>query len=186
MMSNDPVFETETMAELCAKQGRLSEAAAIYRRLLESHPTAAARPRWKQRLESLEGAGGLTEITPIDIPLPPAPGVTVAANDEGVTVAWALPAGTPEPTLELFLVQKTPVGIETQTRTLPLATPSGRLAFPAPALHTALAAVGPTKPHRFVPLARGGTGSLPQVRENKEPLAQGAHLRSTPGQRQGR
>ena len=34
------LYETETMAELCARQGRLQEAVAIYRRLLDTHAGA--------------------------------------------------------------------------------------------------------------------------------------------------
>ena len=78
----------------------------------------------------------------------------VTANDDSVTVAWAVPAGQPHPTLELFLIQRTPSGVETSKRRLPLPTPSGRVAFAVPALHSALAAVGRLQGDRFVPVAR--------------------------------
>jgi hypothetical protein len=156
MTDENELYETETMAELCARQGRPGEAAAIYRRLCESHPHAEHQPRWQARLEALGGqAGGAdAEMVPADIPLPVAPGVAVAANDDGVTVAWSLAAGTPEPTLELFLIQRTPAGVETGKRTVALSALAGRLAFAAPALHSALAAVGRREDGRFVPLAR--------------------------------
>jgi len=35
-MSMEHLYETETMAELCARQGRLSEAIAIFRELAET------------------------------------------------------------------------------------------------------------------------------------------------------
>jgi hypothetical protein len=155
-MKDDELYETETMAELCARQGRPGEAIAIYRRLCESHPSSQRRPRWLERVEALAGLAGRAdqEIVPTEIPLPAPPGVAVAANDDGVTIAWALAPGTPEPTLELLLIQRTPAGVETGKRTVPLATHAGRIAFAVPALHSALAAVGRREGDRFVPLAR--------------------------------
>jgi hypothetical protein len=176
--SEQSLYETETMAELCARQGRLQEAVAIYRRLLDAHAgqTAAQRPardqardlaRWSDRLESLERAWGHAageEVDPEPIPLPRPPGVTVLCTEDTVTVAWAIAPDQPPPLLELFLVQKTPTGIETSKRRLLLPETSGRIAFAVPALHTALAAVGHApgagddgergEEPRFVPLAR--------------------------------
>ena len=154
--TDNELYETETMAELCARQGRPGEAVAIYRRLCESHPGAEHEPRWLERLEVLLRQTGRAdqEIAPTQIPLPAAPGVAVAANDDGVTIAWALAPGTPEPTLELFLIQRTPAGVETGKRTVALGAPTGRIAFAVPALHSALAAVGRREGDRFVPLAR--------------------------------
>jgi septum formation inhibitor MinC len=61
----DPLFATETMAELSARQGRFADAVAIYRHLVEA--TAAAPPvspgdgarleKWKTRLAELERGG---------------------------------------------------------------------------------------------------------------------------------
>jgi hypothetical protein len=89
--------------------------------------------------------------------------VTVLCSEDSVTVAWATADrdGDDPPELELFLVQKTPTGIETSKRRLRLPAASGRIAFAVPALHTALAAVG--RPHpdgegRFVPIARSPRG----------------------------
>jgi septum site-determining protein MinC len=57
----DPLFATETMAELSARQGRLAEAVAIYRHLVrgpDAAPDDAARvERWKTRLAELEQSG---------------------------------------------------------------------------------------------------------------------------------
>jgi septum site-determining protein MinC len=58
-----PLFATETMAELSARQGRLADAASIYRHLLRgaaSDPAAADRvQRWQARLAELDS--GATE-----------------------------------------------------------------------------------------------------------------------------
>jgi septum site-determining protein MinC len=47
----DP-FGTETMAELCARQGQVAQAIAIYRRLIAGSADAPAS--WRQRLAALE------------------------------------------------------------------------------------------------------------------------------------
>jgi hypothetical protein len=156
-MRQDALYETETMAELCATQGRLPEAIAIYRRLLDGHPGSDRCGHWISRLEALEHswdhAGG-EEIEPEPLPFPGPPGVSVRKRDSSVTVAWSLPPDTPEPTLELLLIQKTTAGVETARRSLRLPANEGRIAYAVPALHTALAAVGSGEGPAFVPLAR--------------------------------
>lgn len=52
----DDLFATETMAELCARQGRLADAAGIYRRLLAGTVDADKRTRWESRLDELQRA----------------------------------------------------------------------------------------------------------------------------------
>jgi septum formation inhibitor MinC len=52
----EELFGTETMAELCARQGRLGEAIAIYRRLIAGEPPSDRRARWSDRLGTLERA----------------------------------------------------------------------------------------------------------------------------------
>jgi septum site-determining protein MinC len=52
----EEIFGTETMAELCARQGRLGEAIAIYRRLIAGEPPADRQARWSDRLAALERA----------------------------------------------------------------------------------------------------------------------------------
>src|SRR4051812_49468538 len=52
------LFGTETMAELYARQGRVAEAIAVYRRLLANGPAAEGRARWLLRLEALDPAPG--------------------------------------------------------------------------------------------------------------------------------
>jgi septum site-determining protein MinC len=70
----DPLFATETMAELSARQGRVSEAVAIYRHIIGAlqaapapGPDDAARvARWTERLAALEagGAGVAAAVPP--------------------------------------------------------------------------------------------------------------------------
>ena len=59
------LFVTETMAELSARQGRLADAASIYRRLLAGGASEDRRARWRLRLAALEGevvAGGPAQV----------------------------------------------------------------------------------------------------------------------------
>jgi hypothetical protein len=156
-MNADHIYETETMAELCARQGRVSEAVDIYRRLRDSLEEGPVRARVERRLDALESAWQPptpADVRPAEMDLPPAPGVSVLVGDDQVTVAWALPLGTARPAVDLLLLQRTPTGIETVKQTLSLDGPSGRLAVAAPSVHSAVAAVGPVVGGRFVPLAR--------------------------------
>jgi hypothetical protein len=153
----DTIYETETMAELCARQGRIGEAIHIYRRLAETVADASVRARCLSRLGKLEATWQPlrdVEAPPADIPIPQAPGVTVQVGDDQVTIAWALPPGVSAPAVDLFLVQRTPAGIETSKKILPLETWSGRMGLVTPAIHSALAAAGTIVEGRFVPLAR--------------------------------
>jgi septum formation inhibitor MinC len=70
------MFGTETMAELYARQGRLAEAIAVYRRLLASGPAAERRGRWLARLETLDRVRvGATAGGSVEAELPrPEPG----------------------------------------------------------------------------------------------------------------
>jgi septum site-determining protein MinC len=82
-MELSDLFVTETMAELSARQGRVSEAVAIYRRLLAGLLAGASdderRSRWSTRLQALEQGGSGAEKPPVVIeparaaPAPPAP-----------------------------------------------------------------------------------------------------------------
>jgi len=158
-MTTDHLYETETMAELCARQGRLGEAISIYRALAQNAADAITRNRAQQRLEILESTWQPlreTEVPPADVPLPPEPGVSVLVGEDQVTVAWALPAETSPVALDILVVQKTGAGIDAQKKLLPLATASGRLGLAVPAVHSAVAAAGTVRAGRFVPLARSG------------------------------
>ena len=90
-MTSDRLYETETMAELCARQGRLGEAIAIYRRLLDDKIDDATRSRARARLRTLEASWQPVremEAPPADIPLPPSPGVVIQTEDGLTILIW--------------------------------------------------------------------------------------------------
>jgi hypothetical protein len=158
-MTTDHLYETETMAELCARQGRIGEAISIYRALAESGPDATARARAQTRLTTLESTWQPlreTEVPPADIPLPAEPGVAVLVGDDQVTVAWALPSETSPLALDVLVLQKTSAGVDAQKKLLPLTAATGRLGLSVPGIHSAIAAAGTVRAGRFVPLARSG------------------------------
>jgi hypothetical protein len=65
-----------------------------------------------------------------------------------------LPPSTPAPAAEVLLILRTPSGIETDKRVVPLEATVGRLTLPAVGVHSVVAAVGSVQSGRFVPLAR--------------------------------
>jgi hypothetical protein len=156
-MSMEHLYETETMAELCARQGRLTEAIAIFRELAETAGDESARVRAKTRLATLEASWQplrVAEVAPADVPLPASPGVSVLVGEDQVTVAWALPSETSAPALDVLVLQRTPSGIDPQKKLFPLPQTSGRIGLLLPGVHSALAAAGTVRDGRFVPLAR--------------------------------
>jgi septum site-determining protein MinC len=68
------MFATETMAELSARQGRLSDALAIYRHLVREAQGGAADAarvaKWKARLAELESGGADAQPVPATAPAP--------------------------------------------------------------------------------------------------------------------
>jgi hypothetical protein len=155
-MNADHIYQTETMAELCARQGRIGEAIGIYRRLTDAVTDTTLRARLQRRLATLEARWQPSdrEVAPADVPLPATPGVSVLVGDEQITVAWSLPVDTAAPALDLLLLTRTPSGIEADKRTVPLSAPTGRLALFTPGVHSATAAAGSLAGLRFIPLAR--------------------------------
>jgi len=156
-MTQDHLYETETMAELCARQGRLGEAISIYRSLAESAPDPTTRARATSRLTTLESTWQPlreTEVPPADLPLPAEPGVAVLVGEDQITVAWALPADTSPLALDILVLQRTNAGIEAQKKLLPLAAASGRIGLAVPSVHSAAAAAGTVRNGHFVALAR--------------------------------
>ena len=133
------VFETETMAELCVKQGHVAEALAIYRRLIDAAPDAAARARHAARLAEVERD---------------ACALRLERRGDDLVFTWRLPDGTPSPALQVLLVARGRDGVETETRTLALEGPSGTTTVTAGRLASVHAAVGRVDGARFVPLAR--------------------------------
>jgi hypothetical protein len=161
------VFETETMAELCVKQGLVTEALAIYRRLVDGAPDEATRSRRAARLGELERmardaarvrqGGSVGSSAPTAAPIavaPGAPALTVERRADGLHFTWTLPPETRDPALQILLLRRGPEGIETESRTLRLDGPRGSTRVAAPGLHAVHAAVGWLDGARFVPLAR--------------------------------
>jgi hypothetical protein len=154
------VFETETMAELCVKQGLVSEARAIYRRLVAEAPDAGTRARRAGRLAELaRGPQGLTTAhvalaVRAPVAAPGLPALTLARRADALIFTWSLPAETKSPALQVLLVRRGPAGIETETRTLPLEAPRGTTRVDAAGLHSVRAAAGWLDGARFVPLVR--------------------------------
>jgi hypothetical protein len=156
-MNADHIYQTETMAELCARQGRIGEAIGIYRRLTDVVTDTTLRARLQRRLASLEArwqAPGEREAPAAELPLPRAPGVAVLIGDEQITVAWALAPETTAPALDVLMLARTATGIETSKRMVPLTATAGRMGLATPGIHSAVAAAGSLIGGRFVPLAR--------------------------------
>jgi len=153
------VFETETMAELCVKQGLVTEALAIYRRLVDGAPDEATRGRHAARLAALERiARDAARTRQGQAAAPPeapgAPALTVERRADALHFAWRLPPETRDPALQVLLLRRGPEGIETESRTLRLDGARGTTRVDAPGLHAVHAAVGWLDGARFVPLAR--------------------------------
>jgi hypothetical protein len=158
------LFETETMAELCIKQGHPGEGLAIYRRLLEEPTDAETRARRRGRIAELEAQGARPDALG-----PEEPAVKARRRADELDLEWSLPTETRQPALQLLLMRRPSpaAGIETETRTIPLAAPAGRMTVGAPGLYAALVAVGFLQDDdanddgkRFVPLARLLDGAL--------------------------
>jgi hypothetical protein len=157
------VFETETMAELCIKQGLVSEALAIYRRLVDDAPDDVTRARRANRLGELQrisrGAAA-ARATPARAATPPplAQGqdraLVLEQRGDTLHLTWNLPPETQSPALQLLLLRRGANGIEPEPRTLPLETPSGTATIAATNLHSVHAAAGWLDGSRFVPLFR--------------------------------
>ena len=118
------LFGTETMAELNARQGRLGDAVAIYRRLIASRPDDPRHGHWQRRCADLEHANGRVGVTTPPPPpsspkarqtdAPPSAGAAQAPPDVRQTEAPRPsppppPAAAPERAFELPLVITQPV-----------------------------------------------------------------------------
>jgi septum site-determining protein MinC len=97
------LFVTETMAELSARQGRLADAASIYRRLLAGGASDDRRARWQLRLAALEGA--FLAGAPAAAPRDSAPAAVAAATRE------TRPAREPEPVARPPAAAPSPFGL---------------------------------------------------------------------------
>ena len=140
------VFDTETMAELCLQQGLVDQAIGILRRLAEVADDAGLRLRYETRISQLAQA---PELAPIEVP-----GLRVTEKDDTVEIEWRLAPETPTPTLQVLLLRRGPDGIETDPRSLPLASAQGRTVFAIANLCGVRAAAGRLDGGAFVPLVR--------------------------------
>jgi len=140
------VFDTETMAELCVRQGLIDQAIGIFRRLAEGADDVGVRLRYETRISDLSQDPALA---PIEIP-----GLRVTEKDDAVEIEWRLAPETPTPTLQVLLMRRGPDGIETEPRSLPLAAPHGRTVFAIANLCGVRAAAGRLDGGAFVPLVR--------------------------------
>ena len=140
------MFDTETMAELCVKQGLFDQAIDIYRRMAIEIDDPTARRRFEERIVALEQQPDLAPLA--------TPGLRVARTGDEVRIEWRLPSDTAAPTLQVLLLRRTASGIEPETRTLPLASAHGRTALHVAGLHSVRAAAGRLAGELFVPLAR--------------------------------
>lgn len=148
-------FETETMADLCLRQGHRDKALAIYRRVLGRTTDEAARERIARRIWATEGrhdppAGPSASAATMAVP-----GVRARWSGDELTIEWRLPAEISTPTLEVLLVKTGPLGVSTETRAIDVDGSAGLLTLGAKGLHSARVAAGSRGPRGFVPLARG-------------------------------
>jgi len=142
------VFDTETMAELCVKQGLHDQAIDIFRRLAAETGDPSDRGRFEARIAELAGKPAAAP-SPIDVP-----GLRVSERTGAVEIEWRLPPDTRGPTLQLLLLRRTPEGIEADRRTLPLAATEGRTVVTVADLRGVRAAAGRLDGDAFVPLVR--------------------------------
>jgi hypothetical protein len=140
------VFDTETMAELCVRQGLIEQAIGIFGRLAEVADDTSIRLRYQARIAELAHD---PLLPPIEVP-----GLRVTAKDDTVEIEWRLAPETPTPTLQVLLMRRGPDGIETDPRSLPLGAPQGRTVFAMPNLYGVRAAAGRLVGDAFVPLVR--------------------------------
>jgi septum formation inhibitor MinC len=84
------VFGTETVAELCVRQGRPAEAIAIFERLLARKPDDPRASRWQQRLHELGAAAASSEASVTAAAPPEAPPVGQMAQPDGGGALGAL------------------------------------------------------------------------------------------------
>src|SRR3954465_2773799 len=94
----DTMFATETRAELSARQGRVADAVAIYRHLLNDAAPGELTDKWKRRLAELEaGPTSATALPDVVSPAPPSAAPPIPDARERVEVP-ATSAG-PRPSL---------------------------------------------------------------------------------------
>jgi len=157
-------FETETMVDLCIRQGHVRDARAILQTLLGRTIDEATRRRLATRLATLDQSGrddrarggrsGRGDGARRRDPELPLPGVRATEADGGVMVEWRLPPETASPAVAVLLLTRGPSGIASESRVIPVSDPAGRMKVSVAGLHSARVAAGFSAGERFVPLAR--------------------------------
>jgi hypothetical protein len=142
------MFDTETMAELYVKQGLPEQALQIYRRLLNANTEMETRERYEARIADL------VDQRPSSPPEAEAPALNVQTAGNEIRIDWRLPSALATPALQLLILRRTARGIETDPRTIPLATPRGHTMLTASDLHSVRAAAGRLEGESFVPMVR--------------------------------
>jgi hypothetical protein len=144
------MFDTETMAELCVKQGLTTEALAIYRRLAHATHDSDKRRLYEARIGALgRPAREASDVTPMETP-----DLRVARHGDEVDIEWRLPSDVGAPALQMLVLRRTPDGIAAEPRTVPLSTTEGRTSLGVPALHSLRVAAGRLHDGRFIPIVR--------------------------------
>jgi len=165
------MFDTETMAELCVKQGLNAEAIAIYRRLAASTDDGDKRRLYEARIGALRHPA----LEPSDITPMETPDLRVARNGDEVEIEWRLPADVGTPALQMLVLRRTPDGIAAEPRTLPLATTDGRTVVAVPGLHSLRVAAGRMRGGHFIPIVRPALLEVP--RDVERPVGHGGGSR---------
>ena len=152
------MFDTETMAELCVKQGLTGEAIAIYRRLARATDDADKRRLYEARIGALRpSTSEPSDVTPMETP-----DLRVDRRGDDVEIEWRLPADVATPALQVLVLRHTPAGIEAEPRTMPLTSTEGRTALGVPALHSLRVAAGRLRDGRFIPIVRPALVAAPR------------------------
>jgi len=152
------MFDTETMAELCVKQGLNGEAVAIYRRLAAATQDTDKRRLYEARISALgPPASEPSDITPMETPE-----LRVDRSGDDVHIEWRLPSDVSAPALQMLVLRRTPDGITAEPRTLPLTANEGRTTVGVPALHSLRVAAGRMRDGRFIPIVRPALLEVPR------------------------
>jgi hypothetical protein len=165
------MFDTETMAELCVKQGLTGEAVAIYRRLAATTRDDDRRRLYQARI----GALAQPALEPSDITPMETPDLRVARSGDEVEIEWRLPADVGTPALQMLILRRTPDGIVAEPRTVPLASTDGRTVVGVPGLHSLRVAAGRLRGGHFVPIVRPSLLEVP--RDVERPVGHGGGSR---------
>ena len=166
------MFDTETMAELCVKQGLTGEAVAIYRRLADATTDADRRRLYEARIGALRHpAHEPSDVTPMETPE-----LRVVRRGDAVEIEWRLPSEVRAPALQMLILRRTPDGIAAEPRTVPLSSTEGRTVVEVPALHSLRVAAGRLHDDRFIPIVRPALLEVP--RDVERPVGHDSRSRS--------